>query len=226
MVQKEKEVDFVEEVVTQVAGPDVVRLVRILRNKENVSEFTLANQMKLEINKTRNMLYRLYESSLVTFTRKKDKKKGWYIYFWTFNEPRTFDLMKELRQQKTERLKERLIREQSNQFYLCENKCIRLDFDKAAELEFKCPECEKLLDLFDNKTQIIDIQNQIVELLKPFVMPKKKYKAPKTADEKAEIKKGKTIARKAKAAAKKKSKKPAKTAKKKPAKKSKPKKKK
>jgi len=196
MVQKDKEIDFVEEVVTQVAGPDVVRLVRLLRNKENVSEFTLANQLKQEINKTRNMLYRLYESSLVTFTRKKDKKKGWYIYFWTFNEPRTFELMKELRKQKIERLKERLHREQTNQFYLCENKCIRLDFDKAAELGFKCPECEKLLDLYDNKGQIEAIENEIVELQKPFVMPKTRKKKVTVKTAKAPKKTAKKPAKK------------------------------
>ena len=30
------------------------------------------------------MLYRLLEYNLVTFMRRKDKRKGWYIYYWTF----------------------------------------------------------------------------------------------------------------------------------------------
>ena len=30
------------------------------------------------------MIYKLYHADLVEFTRKKDKTKGWYIYYWTF----------------------------------------------------------------------------------------------------------------------------------------------
>ena len=75
----------VDEVISEVAGDDVLLLVKALKNKKNVSEFVLAENIKQEINATRNMLYRLYDSNLVTFIRKKDKKKGWYIYYWTFN---------------------------------------------------------------------------------------------------------------------------------------------
>ena len=74
-----------ETVVGDVVGADVISLVRSLKNKKNVSEFKIAETLKQEVNITRNMLYRLYDANLVTFIRKKDKVKGWYIYYWTFN---------------------------------------------------------------------------------------------------------------------------------------------
>ena len=127
---------LVEDVVTEVAGKDVVPLVKILRTKENQSEFKLAERIKREVNITRNMLYRLYNYNLVSFTRKKDKVKGWYIYYWTFNSNRVKDLLVKLKNNKLEKLQERLKREEHNQFYLCSNNCIRLDFDQAADFEF------------------------------------------------------------------------------------------
>src|SRR3972149_1002600 len=104
---------IIDDVVSEVAGQDVLPLVKILRSKSNVSEFKLATQLKKEINLTRNMLYRLYDHSLVSFSRKKDKKKGWYIYFWTFNQKRIKDLVKDIKKKKHERLLERLTREKN-----------------------------------------------------------------------------------------------------------------
>ena len=71
---------LIDNVVENVAGKDVLPLVKTLKNKKNVSEFKLADDIKEEINTTRNMLYRLLDNNLVSFVRKKDKKKGWYIY--------------------------------------------------------------------------------------------------------------------------------------------------
>src|SRR3990167_1243834 len=118
---------LIDDVVIEVAGQDILPLVKALRNKTNVSEFKLATVIKKEINVTRNMLYRLYDNNLVSFTRKKDKKKGWYIYYWTFNLRRVRDLVKDIKKQKFEKLGERLERERTVQFYICPNKCMRLD---------------------------------------------------------------------------------------------------
>jgi transcription initiation factor TFIIE subunit alpha len=157
--------DMVEEIVLEVAGADVMPLVKYLRHKINVSEFTLADKIKKEINVTRNMLYRLYDNNLVTFTRKKDKKKGWYIYYWTFNDFRVKDLIKDIKLRKLERLNEKLEKEKSTQFYSCPEKCIRMDFETGMDYEFKCPECGLLMEVEDNTEKIKHLE-QAVERIK------------------------------------------------------------
>lgn len=157
---------FLAEVVTEVAGEDVLPLVKALGNKKNVSEFKLADAIDQEINLTRNMLYRLYDHHLVTFIRKKDKKKGWYIYYWTFNSKRVKELAQNLKKLKLERLKERLDRERSTNFFLCANKCVRLDFDQATEFEYKCPECGEILHQEDNTKKIAELQKEYLKLEK------------------------------------------------------------
>ena len=155
---------LVQDVVSQVAGEDVVSLVRVLKNKKNVSEFKLAESIKQEVNTTRNMLYRLYDSNLVSFVRRKDKKKGWYIYYWTFNLKRVKYLAIELKKKRLEALTERFAREKSGQFYICGDGCIRLDFEQAMNFEFMCTECGKLIDLEDNTKKIKKIEVEMKKL--------------------------------------------------------------
>ncbi|PIN75903.1 hypothetical protein COV18_01850 [Candidatus Woesearchaeota archaeon CG10_big_fil_rev_8_21_14_0_10_37_12] len=157
---------LIEELVSELAGQDVVPLVEALRNKSNVSELKLAEQLKREINTIRNMLYRLYEHNLVSFTRKKDKKKGWYIYYWTLNSNRVKDLIAEVKKQKIHRLQERLDREQQTQFYSCSEKCVRLDFEESHDHGFKCPECGTLLDVENNKHIVERLAKTISEMQK------------------------------------------------------------
>jgi len=158
--------NIVNEVVSEVAGQDVLPLVKVLRNKSNVSEFKLATSLKKEINLTRNMLYRLYDNNLVSFIRKKDKKKGWYIYYWTFNQKRVKDLVKDIKKRKYERLLERLAREKNITFYSCPSKCIRLDFEQSHDFSFKCPECGTLLNQEDNRQKIKDLEKETETLSK------------------------------------------------------------
>ena len=145
---------IVDEIVSEVAGEDVLPLVDALKNKKNVSEFKLAETIKQEVNATRNMLYRLYDYNLVSFVRKKDKQKGWYIYYWTFETKKIKHLVQTLKEKRLAKLKERLEREQSSHFYACTNQCIRLDFDQSMEFEFKCPECGELIHQEDNSESI------------------------------------------------------------------------
>ncbi|MBS3128072.1 hypothetical protein J4410_02915 [Candidatus Woesearchaeota archaeon] len=158
MTLTSKEIDTV---ISEVAGEDVLELVKVLKGKRNISEFKLAQDAKQEINIIRNQLYRLYDSNLVSFTRKKDKQKGWYIYYWTFNDGRVKDLRTLLKKKRLVKLKERLDKEQKNQFFLCKNACSRLTFEQATDTYYKCPECASLLNQQDNLKTINHIQSEI-----------------------------------------------------------------
>jgi len=166
MAAKKVSQKLIEDVVSEVAGEDVLPLVRVLKNKKNVSEFSLAEKIDTEINVTRNMLYRLYHVNLVSFIRRKDKQKGWYIYYWTFKDKSIRQLTINLKKQRIEKLYERLRRESGENFFMCENKCMRLSFDQATDFHYKCPECGMLMEQQDNKEVIGRIQDEIENLEK------------------------------------------------------------
>ncbi len=152
--------------VAEVIGEDAVPVVQYLKGKKNISEFKIAESIKAEVNSVRKMLYAMQTSNLVTYYRKKDRQKGWYISYWTLK-PESFDhLSVATRKHKLQQLKERLHKEESNEglFYICPSLCVRLEFDKAAEISFKCPECGTTLQHQDNLKTIEQLKTRIGEL--------------------------------------------------------------
>ena len=152
--------------VAEVVGHDAVPIVQYLKGKKNISEFKIAESIRAEVNSIRKMLYAMQASNLVSYYRKKDRQKGWYISYWTLK-PESFDsLALATKQQKLQQLKERLHKEETNQglFYICPSLCVRLEFDKAAEISFKCPECGNMLQHQDNGKTIEQLRQKIVEI--------------------------------------------------------------
>ena len=135
----------IEEILAFILGEEGLPLVKQLAGKDNVSEFELATKTKKDIKVVRRMLYLLYNHNLVSFTRKKDKIKGWYIYYWTLLPESIKYVYIKKKKETLQQLQQQLEEEQKELFFSCPNKCVRLNFDQAMDFEFHCPECGKLL---------------------------------------------------------------------------------
>lgn len=156
--------DLAKTVLIQVAGEEILPLVHYLKGKVNVSEFVIAQDMKQEINIIRNLLYRLLDQNLVTFNRKKDKQKGWYIYYWTYHPQNIEHTFWELKKKKLDSLKDRLFREKNNVFFSCPTGCIRLDFETSITFDYRCPECGEILNQQDNSQKKLEFEAEIAKL--------------------------------------------------------------
>src|SRR3990167_10534672 len=113
--------NIVEEFVQEIAGKDAIKLLNLLKEKENISEFDIAEVLKMSINQIRNLLYKLNSYNLVYSNRKKDREKGWYIYYWTFNFKHARDLLIMRKKQELGHLQEELSKENEQRFYICKN---------------------------------------------------------------------------------------------------------
>jgi len=152
--------------VEEVVGENAVPVAHFIVNTgENVSEFLIAEKLEVSINFIRTILYRLQENNLVTFMRKKDKKKGWYIYYWTFNKIQARVLITKLKEKRIDTLKKRLEIE-AEDFLSCNRKCLRITFNNALENDFKCPECLGVLKQIDNKKQVESLKKELEILTK------------------------------------------------------------
>jgi len=177
-----------EELVKDVAGPASVRILKLLEGKENVSEFILAENMDMNINELRTYLYKLSEHNLIYSTRKKDKTKGWYVYYWTFNFRHGRDLIIKNKEKQLEELKIKINNKEIPK-YVCPNGCMSVYMEDAMEIEFKCRECNSLLRLkevkYDEevlKNKISEIEGQLEELRKSVIVeivPKEKREVKK-----------------------------------------------
>ncbi len=153
--------EMVEEATRELVGDEAIPVILYLRGKQNVSEFIIAEDLDIEIHRCRNILYRCFEQQLATFKRKKDKKKGWYICYWNCHDENVPHLLDKIKREKIVKLKERLVREESNQFYMCRNACVRMDFEKATEFDYHCPECHEIMNMQDNTKTIAFLREKL-----------------------------------------------------------------
>lgn len=143
-----------DEVLTEIAGEEAIKIVDFIKDKKETSEFIIADKTKIEIHKTRTILYKLFESNVTSFIRRKDKIKGWYICYWDFSPQNIAHAYQKIKKDRLEKLELRLENEVGQQFFMCKNACARMNFEKAMDFEFKCPECGELMAQQDNSRTI------------------------------------------------------------------------
>jgi len=165
-MKNKAKIDSDEKIIAELTGEKVLEIVKILKKKKNISEFRLAELIKKDVNETRNLLYQLYHLNLVSFTRKKDKEKGWYIYYWTFMPRNLSFIKKKVKQKKIEKLREQIKSEKNNYWFCCDDKCVRLDIEQATTYDYRCPECGKIMQQEDNSERIKKLEAELKELQK------------------------------------------------------------
>ena len=152
------------DVIEGIAGKDVITLVDFIKGKSLVSEFKIAEKLNVRVNNVRNMLYKLDAFNLVDSARKKDKKKGWYVYYWTLDMNKLRYLAVKMKKERIESMKSRITKEESGEFFVCPDKHVRMSLENAMENKFRCPECDIPLNREDNNKVITVLKKQIEKL--------------------------------------------------------------
>ena len=172
---KQIEEEALREIVSKVAGKSAAELVPILKDKGHVDEFKIAGKAKITINELRNILYKLHHHDLVSSIRKKDNKKGWFIYFWSLNVERAIRSLIREYSKEFESQTSLLDSRTKKNYYICPKGHTELSEESSLEQNFECIECGELLVLKDreieqrkiNKT--IDTIQERVNLLRELV---------------------------------------------------------
>jgi len=193
--------------LTNIAGKNAAEIIELLFGKKNINEFIIAKKLKLTINQTRHILYKLSDAGLVSFTRKKDKRKGWYTYFWTLDIEKSLFFLRGDLKKEIELLQKQLTSRETKRFYHCKTCGIETTEENALLHEFTCPECgevyelqksEKIVSEFKNRIsrlveQLKDVEKEINEIQlkkqKKFEREKKKLAREKAAKRKKTVEK-------------------------------------
>ncbi len=152
----------------EIAGKDGVKIGQYLLNNPNeVTDEELADKTQIKLNLVRKILYKLNENKLAKFRRVRDKKSGWFIYYWGQDFDRIVELVTVKQRKVLKKLQARLEFEQGNMFFVCSQKCNdeRYSFDEAVELTFTCPNCRGKLE-FQQNEEIKNLLEQKIEALK------------------------------------------------------------
>ncbi len=159
------QVDLLKSMVAEIVGTQASNLVDFLYGKKNVNEFLIAKKLKLTINQTRNILYKLADEGIVGFIRKKDKKKGgWYTYFWTLDVGKGLLKFKEHLVKRIENLRNQVNLKKTERFYHCVNCSIESNEETSLLYQYTCPECGEVLQLKDKGKEIENFEKELVRL--------------------------------------------------------------
>ena len=173
----------IEDMLMAIGGQEALDVFKLLNGKKDVSEFVLADKLKLTINQIRTILYKFEKYNLITSIRKKDNTKGWYVYYFTFEEGKAFDAIRQYKVKELEKLKIQLERESTHQFFSCPKKCTRLTFEAAMEHQFQCLECGQIMNPEDNSKIINKMKNDIEAMEKELVEIEALRPKPKIEEE-------------------------------------------
>ena len=82
----ENEIDStLKKVILDFGGKEAIIISKILQNtpNEDLTDERIAELSEVKLNIVRKILYILNENKLTEFQRVRDKRSGWYIYYWT-----------------------------------------------------------------------------------------------------------------------------------------------
>ncbi len=164
------QIKLLKSIVETLIGKQAVPIIDLLSGKKHVNEFLIAKKLKLTINQTRNILYKMSDFGLVSFTRKKDKRKGWYIYFWTLNTFESLRLLEQNLKKELEQLEMELKNRKERRFFVCNTCSIEVTEENALINDFTCPECEEVYQLANNTASVQQLEKEIARIKKEIVV--------------------------------------------------------
>lgn len=155
---------FLKEVIVYVAGKPAENITEILSVKKHVNEFLIAKKIGLTINQTRNILYKLSDNGLVSSIRKKDKKKGWFTYFWKTEVLKSLEFLKQILLKQIEQINSQIKSRESKQFFICERCNIESTEEKALLHNFTCNECGDVFKIKENSKLLREFKRNLEKI--------------------------------------------------------------
>lgn len=151
------------EITLEIVGEEASQVVEYLYSNPGHSEFDISESIGLSVSQIRSILYELKAKNLIDYDRKKDKEKGWYLYYWKVV-PQNFETVyANEKKQKLEQFKERLESEENSIYYICPNFCKRLSFEDALDTDFHCPVCNSLMNEENKSRKVEMLKRNIIE---------------------------------------------------------------
>ena len=181
---------FLKEVVVIVVGKQAEEIVDLLDTKKHINEFVLAKKLDITINQTRNILYKISDHGLVSSIRKKDKRKGWYTYFWKIEVLKSLEFLRANLNKKIDQFNHQIKSRETKRFYICERCAIEVSEENALLYNFTCNECGAVFSIKDNTKLIKDLKKHLERLKKDLELVEQEIKNER---EKVEKKKSKEL---------------------------------
>ncbi|MCX6747012.1 MAG: hypothetical protein NTU63_02660 [Candidatus Pacearchaeota archaeon] len=178
---------FLKDVMIMVVGKQAEEIADLLEGKKYVNEFIIAKKLNLTINQTRNILYKISDHGLVSFIRKKDKRKGWYTYFWKIEILKCLEFLRGGILKKMDQIHHQVKSRETKEFYVCERCNIEFNEENALLYNFICNECGNVFTRKDNAPLLKEFNRDLDKLRKELELVEKEIKEEKDRLDKVKV---------------------------------------
>jgi transcription factor E len=140
---------YVRQNLIDVGGENALAIIKTFYGHS--SDEDLAKKLKIKISDVRATLNKLHNEGLVNYIRQKDSETGWYSYSWSLNHER----MERWASCQTNKL-DTLTDSNGGDRYFCAScgAATITNFETAANGDFRCERCNKLLEFLDEKRMV------------------------------------------------------------------------
>lgn len=150
--------------MVSIAGRPAEPIVDLLDGKKYINEFLIAKKLNLTINQTRNILYKISDYGLVSSIRKKDKKKGWYTYFWKLEILKCLEFLRAEIIKRIDQINHQIKSRETKEFYICPRCNIEFNEENALIHNFACNECGEIMSRKDNTPVVKEYNKELDKL--------------------------------------------------------------
>ncbi len=152
-------------------GEEAVTVVKSLKALSEGTDETITNDCKtrfnreVRLNTVRKVLYKLYDHGLVSCTRVRDEKTGWFIFYWRLQPDQIDAFIRSRKKRALDKLRQRLDYERKHTFFICKtDNDVRVTFEEAMESSFKCGKCGNQLESTENGEVVSVLESKIEKL--------------------------------------------------------------
>ncbi len=150
-------------------GEEAVTVVKSLKKLGEATDEMITNDCKGEkevrLNNVRKILYKLYDHGLVSCTRVRDEKTGWFIFYWRLQPDQLDAFIRSRKRRILDKLKMRLDFERNHSFFTCKTDPeVRVTFEESMESSFKCAKCGNQLQSSENGDMIGVLETKIDQI--------------------------------------------------------------
>ncbi|MEX0932722.1 MAG: hypothetical protein WDZ77_01330 [Candidatus Pacearchaeota archaeon] len=153
--------ELLKEAVSLSVGRQAQDIIDFIDDKKYVNEFLIAKKLEITINQTRNILYKLSDFGFVSSIRKKDKKKGWYTYFWKIESVKALEFLRNNLKKRIGQIINQVESREMKTFYVCNTCNIEFNEENALLYDFTCNECGNVFKIKDNTKLVRELKKNL-----------------------------------------------------------------
>ena len=143
----------------QVAGPLAPDIITMFKEDSEYTPEDISKKLHEKITNVRSALNSLHYRGIACYKRKK-YNTNFYEFKWSIKHKKVIELVIEKETEKYKQLDEAIGEKKDRDYFSCPKKCVEVAFEIAAAYDFKCPNCNSILELMDTKSALSNIKRQ------------------------------------------------------------------